>query len=64
MRKWKFETWNEPDHGDFCDLEFDVESFKRYFDLSLTAVKTAVPGLKLQVTKNFMFPLIHIMQKF
>ena len=54
MRKWKFETWNEPDHGDFCDLEFDVESFKRYFDLSLTAVKTAVPGLKLQVTKNFL----------
>ena len=49
VREWKFETWNEPDHGDFCGLKFDLESYLAYFDVSLSAVKSAFGDATVKV---------------
>ena len=47
VREWKFETWNEPDHGDFCGLELGLESYLAYFDVSLSAIKSALRDAKV-----------------
>ena len=48
VRKWNFETWNEPDHKDFCGINFNLESFLAYYDVSLAAVKTALKDAKVK----------------
>lgn len=32
--EWNFESWNEPDHGDFDGLNFTTQGFYNYFDAS------------------------------
>jgi len=44
---WRFETWNEPDHGYFCGINFSLETYLRYFDSSLSALKSVSPRLCL-----------------
>ena len=40
VKHWKFETWNEPDHKDFCNVNFTTSSYLRYFDASISALKS------------------------
>ena len=47
VRKWNFETWNEPDHKDFCGINFNLDTFLAYYDVSLAAVKTALKDAKV-----------------
>ena len=39
VTKWKFETWNEPDHKDFCNIKFSLSTYLKYFDASISALK-------------------------
>ncbi|GIY49355.1 alpha-L-iduronidase [Caerostris darwini] len=32
VMKWNFETWNEPDHHDFDELNITVQGFLNYYD--------------------------------
>ena len=47
VQKWKFETWNEPDHKDFCNIDFTLSTYLKYFDASLSALKMTSQHLKL-----------------
>ncbi|PIK58674.1 putative alpha-L-iduronidase [Apostichopus japonicus] len=46
VSKWNFETWNEPDHGDFDGLKFTVQGFMNYYDACSEGLKAADPSLK------------------
>ena len=52
MRRWRFETWNEPDHHDFCGLQFSLASFLGYYDTTVAALRTAVAGSKLTLVSS------------
>ena len=47
VKQWRFETWNEPDHKDFCNVDFSLSTYLRYFDVSLSAQKTISEDLQL-----------------
>ena len=47
VKKWRFETWNEPDHKDFCNLKFTLSTYLKYFDASISALKTISEDLQL-----------------
>ena len=32
MSSWNFESWNEPDNGDFDQLKFTPLSYENYYD--------------------------------
>ncbi|KAG8191014.1 hypothetical protein JTE90_029457 [Oedothorax gibbosus] len=32
VKQWNFETWNEPDHHDFDNLNFTIQGFLNYYD--------------------------------
>ena len=53
VENWNFETWNEPDHRDFCGIKFDLESFLTYFDISISALKSGRNKLKVFWLSNF-----------
>ncbi|CAH1246101.1 IDUA [Branchiostoma lanceolatum] len=46
VEKWNFETWNEPDHHDFDNLNFTVQGFLNYYDACSEGLKKASPYLK------------------
>ena len=52
VRRWRFETWNEPDHHDFCGLQFSLASFLGYYDTTVAALRTAVAGSKLTLVSS------------
>ncbi|XP_063963644.1 alpha-L-iduronidase-like isoform X2 [Lytechinus pictus] len=47
VSEWNFESWNEPDHGDFDNLNFTVQGFLNYYDACSEGLKAAHPSLKL-----------------
>ncbi|XP_030841888.1 alpha-L-iduronidase [Strongylocentrotus purpuratus] len=47
VAEWNFESWNEPDHGDFDNLNFTVQGFLNYYDACSEGLKAAHPSLKL-----------------
>ena len=47
VKQWRFETWNEQDHKDLCNEGFSLLTYLRYFDASLSALKTISEYLQL-----------------
>ncbi|XP_030841908.1 alpha-L-iduronidase-like [Strongylocentrotus purpuratus] len=47
VAEWNFESWNEPDHGDFDNLNFTVQGFLNYYDACSEGLKAAHPSLRL-----------------
>lgn len=45
VRKWRFETWNEPDLKSYNSLSFDVDTYLTYVNISSMALKRR--GMKL-----------------
>ncbi|XP_015928540.1 alpha-L-iduronidase isoform X2 [Parasteatoda tepidariorum] len=45
--QWNFETWNEPDHKDFDNLNFTTQGFLNYYDACSEGLKAANPRLRL-----------------
>ena len=61
VSQWNFETWNEPDNGDFDGLKFTPSSFNNYYDAcseGLAMVKDVhlvlgMPAEKCSVQEEF-----------
>ena len=47
VERWRFETWNEPDHGDFCDVNMTLSGYLNYFDASQLGLLSVSPSLRL-----------------
>ncbi|XP_036083258.1 alpha-L-iduronidase isoform X3 [Rousettus aegyptiacus] len=47
VSKWNFETWNEPDHGDFDNVSMTVQGFFNYYDACSEGLREASPALRL-----------------
>ncbi|XP_046367791.2 alpha-L-iduronidase-like [Haliotis rufescens] len=47
VKTWNWETWNEPDCGDFDNLKFTVQGFLNYYDACSEGLKAADPSLIL-----------------
>ncbi|XP_022096558.1 alpha-L-iduronidase-like isoform X2 [Acanthaster planci] len=47
VAKWNFESWNEPDHKDFDNLNFTVQGFLNYYDACSEGLRVASPKLRL-----------------
>nr|XP_032806614.1 alpha-L-iduronidase isoform X1 [Petromyzon marinus]XP_032806615.1 alpha-L-iduronidase isoform X1 [Petromyzon marinus] len=44
--QWNFETWNEPDHGDFDNISMTVQGFLNYYDACSEGLRQASPRLR------------------
>ncbi|XP_023375991.1 alpha-L-iduronidase isoform X1 [Pteropus vampyrus] len=47
VSKWNFETWNEPDHGDFDNVSMTAQGFFNYYDACSEGLREASPALRL-----------------
>ncbi|GAB6027569.1 hypothetical protein CHUAL_001810 [Chamberlinius hualienensis] len=47
VQQWNFESWNEPDHGDFDNLNFTLQGFLNYYDACSEGLRMAHPTLRL-----------------
>ncbi|XP_054709476.1 alpha-L-iduronidase-like [Uloborus diversus] len=47
VTKWNFETWNEPDHHDFDNLNFTLQGFLNYYDACSEGLRLADKRLRL-----------------
>ncbi|KAG8508613.1 Alpha-L-iduronidase, partial [Galemys pyrenaicus] len=47
VSKWNFETWNEPDHGDFDNVTMTLQGFLNYYDACSEGLRAASPALRL-----------------
>jgi len=45
IKKWKFETWNEPDHKNYDNVTMTVSGFLKYFKAISTTLKSMKKGL-------------------
>ena len=45
VKSWNFESWNEPDHRDFGNINFTKTGFLNYFNATRTGVKSVSKGL-------------------
>ena len=46
VSRWRFESWNEPDHKDFGPgLNFTLGSFLNYYDATSEGLRRATPAL-------------------
>ena len=46
VSRWRFESWNEPDHGDFGPgLGFELGSFLNYYDATSEGLRLASRAL-------------------
>ena len=62
LSAWKFESWNEPDHGDWCGLNFTLSSYTNYVDASITAIRLSSINDTLQVIfRTFAVNLQHFL---
>ncbi|XP_071792677.1 alpha-L-iduronidase-like isoform X1 [Asterias amurensis] len=46
VSEWNFETWNEPDHKDFDNLNITLQGFLNYYDACSEGLKAASPKLR------------------
>ncbi|KAI1293508.1 Alpha-L-iduronidase [Halotydeus destructor] len=47
VQSWNFETWNEPDNGDFDGLNFTSESFLKYYEATRAGLDAVSKSLVL-----------------
>ncbi|XP_036847378.2 alpha-L-iduronidase isoform X6 [Manis javanica] len=57
VSQWNFETWNEPDHGDFDNVSMTMQGFLNYYDACSEGLREASPALCLGGPGDSFHPL-------
>ncbi|KAK2501102.1 LOW QUALITY PROTEIN: hypothetical protein MC885_009626, partial [Smutsia gigantea] len=57
VSQWNFETWNEPDHGDFDNVSMTMQGFLNYYDACSEGLREASPALCLGGPGDAFHPL-------